>query len=77
MNIFELALAKIDIGFSKIIDSVRSWHKDKRKREDLEQIRRFRNTAEDIRAIQDKQGEYIARWLEKKANIIEDTMEGD
>ncbi|MEK6888805.1 MAG: hypothetical protein AABW80_01725 [Nanoarchaeota archaeon] len=72
MNILELALTKIEVGFSKIIDSIRNWQRDKRKRQDLEQIRSKKQIAHIARTFDHKE---IAKYYEKEAKIIEDTKE--
>ena len=40
---------EVVLGIDKIINSCRKWSKDKKKRQDLEQIRHYNNLADDLK----------------------------
>lgn len=72
MNPFKYIKIKLEIVLHKLIDSIRNYEKDKRKRKDLEQIRSKKQVANTARTFDHN---FIADYYEREAKIIEDTKE--
>ena len=60
------------INLHKVINSVRDYKKDKRKRQDLEEIRLNKDLAHISKTFDEPE---FAKYFEGKAKIIKDTKE--
>lgn len=70
MNILTKIIVFLRID--KLIDSIRKYQKDKRKRQDLEQIRSKKEIAHVARTLGHNE---FAKYYEGEAKIIKDTKE--
>lgn len=65
---------KLNLILHKIINSIGNWKKDKRKRQDLEKIRRDKSIANFEKNIGNNE-KFVIDYFEKEARITEDTLE--